>query len=220
MFHRKSLLKNVKYYLKSINGLWIPTVVFVDIFIPLLSLFVYKTSSIELAKSLVEQFIGFFIPVFSVWICVFVGELFFSEKTKDVFFFYSNKKKFFVIALFYFFSLINSLAVICLQFYCLEDVFGLVIKMLSVITFYFGLSTVVLKLSKSASITIMVLLIYALINSFPTIQVHFFLFYEYVSEPLDLSVFLVNYLPLIVLGLLGPVFVFSDSRKKTSKKIR
>lgn len=218
MFHRKSILKNFKYFLKSINGLWIPAVFFIDIFIPIISLFIYKTSSVDIAKPLVEQFMFFFIPLFSVWVCVFVGELFFSEKTKDVFFFYGNKKKFFVITSFYLTSLINSIAVICLHFYCLEDVFGVVVKMLCIITFYFGLSTVVLKLSKSSSITIMILLIYALLNSLPTVQVNFFLFYDN-GEPLDLLVFLMNYLPLLILGMLGPVFVFTDSRKKTSKKM-
>lgn len=217
MLYRKSLLKNFKYYLKSIHGLWIPAFVFVDIFIPALSLLICKTNDDkDAAASLIEQFMFFFIPLFTVWTCVFVGELFFSEKTKDVFFFYSMKKKFAVIGLFYLLSLVNSLVVICLHFGCLEDVFGLAVKMLCINTFYFGLSAAALRLSKSASITIMVLLIYALLNSLPLIPLNIFLLYDSSGEPLTFMMFLIDYLPLLVLGAIIPVFVFSE--KKNNKK--
>jgi hypothetical protein len=42
----------------------------------------------------IEKIIFFFFPMFSVWTGVFVAEIFFSDKTKDVFFFYGNKKRF------------------------------------------------------------------------------------------------------------------------------
>lgn len=218
MLHRKSLLRNFRYYLKSIHGLWIPAVGFIDIFIPLLSLLIYKTNAPDAVDSLVQQFMFFFIPIFSVWTCVFVGELFFSEKTKDVFFFYSLKKKFKVIVSFFLIFLVDATAIIFLHSYCLEDVCLVAVKLFCVMVFYFGIAAAVLKASKSASITIMVLLIYSLMNALPIISFDFFLFYD-TAEGLSFMMFLIRYLPLLVFGILISVFVFTESKKKTSEKV-
>lgn len=93
MLYRKSELKKHKYFLKSIHVLWILPIVIINLIVPLFNFFIYKLNNNDMVID-IEKIIFFFFPMFSVWTGVFVAEIFFSEKTKDVFFFYGNKKRF------------------------------------------------------------------------------------------------------------------------------
>lgn len=161
----------------------------------------------------IEKIIFFFFPMFSVWTGVFVAEIFFSEKTKDVFFFYGNKKRFKTTIVYFLCFLINALAVILLHFYCIDDLIGFLFKILSVAVFYYGLSMFVMFFSKSAPITIMVLLLYDLINTFVS-STKVFLLYEN-FEILTLKMFLTNYFPLIIVAVVFIAVVFKDGKKST-----
>ena len=116
MLYRKSELKKHKYFLKSIHGLWILPIVIINLIVPLFNFFIYKLNNNDMVID-IEKIIFFFFPMFSVWTGVFVAEIFFSDKTKDVFFFYGNKKRFETTIVYFLCSLINALAVIILHFY-------------------------------------------------------------------------------------------------------
>lgn len=156
MLYRETVLKKQKYFLKSIHGLWIIPVLIINLIVPLINFLLYKINRNDMEIDM-EKMMFFFLPLFSVWTVVFISEIFFSEKTKDVFFFYSNKKKF-IASLFYFLPfLADALAVVLLHFYCIDDYMGLSFKILSVAVFYYGASLLILRCSKSAAITILII---------------------------------------------------------------
>ena len=211
MLYRKSEFKKHKYFLKSIHRLWILPIVIINLIVPLFNFFIYKLYNNDMVID-IEKIIFFFFPMFSVWTGIFVAEIFFSDKTKDVFFFYSNKKRFETTIVYFLCSLINALAVILLHFYCIDDFIGFLFKILSVAVFYYGLSMLVMFFSKSAPITIMVLLLYDLINTFVS-STKVFLLYEN-FEILTLKMFLTNYFPLIFVAVVFIAFVFKGNKGK------
>lgn len=211
MFYRKSELKKHKYFLKSINGLWILSIVIINLIVPLFNFFIYKLNNKDMVID-IEKIIFFFFPMFTVWTGVFVAEIFFSDKTKDVFFFYSNKKRFETTIVYFLCFLIDALVMILLHFYCIDDLIGFIFKILSVSVFYYGMSMFVMFFSKSAPITIMVLLLYDLINTFVS-STKVFLLYEN-FEILTLKMFLTNYFPLIFVAIVFIVIVFKGDKGK------
>ena len=211
MLYRKSELKKHKYFLKSIHGLWILPIVIINLIVPLFNFFIYKLNNNDMVID-IEKIIFFFFPRFSVWTGVFVAEIFFSDKTKDVFFFFGNKKRFETTIVYFLCFLINALAVILLHFYCIDDLIGFLFKILSVAVFYYGLSMLVMFFSKSAPITIMVLLLYDLINTFVSSSKVFLLYENF--EILTLKMFLTNYFPLIFVAIVFIVIVFKGNKEK------
>ena len=208
MLYRKSELKKHKYFLKSIHVLWILPIVIINLIVPLFNFFIYKLNNNDMVID-IEKIIFFFFPMFSVWTGVFVAEIFFSEKTKDVFFFYGNKKRFETTIVYFLCFLIYALVMILLHFYCIDDLIGFLFKILSVAVFYYGLSMLVMFFSKSAPITIMVLLLYDLINTFVS-STEFFLLYEN-FKILTLKMFLTNYFSLIIVAAIFITVVFKKS---------
>lgn len=213
MFYRKSDLKKHKYFLKSIHGLWILPIIIINLIVPLLNFFIYKLNSSDMEID-IEKIIFFLLPVFSVWTSVFVSEMFFSDKTKDALFFYNTKKRLIISLDYFLLFLFDILAIVILHFYCINDYLGLFIKILSISIFYYGLSMIVLCFSKSAVITIMILLLYDLTNSFIN-SIKFFLLYENFDK-MNVPVFFIYYLPLILIGILFIILVFEDIPRNSS----
>lgn len=214
MLYRKSELKKHKYFLKSIHGLWILPIVIINLIVPLFDFFIYKLNNNDMVID-IEKIIFFFFPMFSVWTSVFVAEIFFSEKTKDVFFFYGNKKRFLTTCLYFAFFLTDTLVVVLLHFYCLDDFIGLSFKILSVSLFYYGLAMFILYFSKSAAITVMILLLYDLTNTFLN-GIHFFFFYENFDK-LDFLTAMIQYFPLIIVAVILIAIVFKGDKATTIK---
>lgn len=206
MFYRKSDLKKHKYFLKSIHGLWILPIIIINLIVPLLNYSIYKLNNSDMEID-IEKIIFFLLPIFSVWTSVFVSEMFFSDKTKDVLFFYNTKKRFETTLAYFLIFLVDALSVVLFHFYCINDYVGLFIKILSVSIFYYSLSIIVLYFSKSAAITIMILLLYDLINTFIN-GAKFFLLYENFDK-LNLIIFLTNYFPLIIVATIFTIIIFN-----------
>ncbi len=202
MFYRKFDIKKHKYFLKSIHGLWALPVIIINLIVPLLNFFIYKLNDSDMEID-IEKIIFFLLPIFSVWTSVFVSEIFFSHKTKDVLFFYNTKKRL-TVSLFYFTLFLFDISVIVLlHYYCINDYVGFLFKILSVSVFCYGLAMIVLFFSKSATITVMILLLYDLTNTFID-GINFFPFYENFDE-LNLQIYFVQYFPLIIMSIF---FVF------------
>ncbi len=214
MLHRKFILSN-KYFLKSIHGLWIIPLLIINLFVPLFAFLIHKLNNGNMEID-IYKIIFFFLPISSVWTSVFVSEVFFSDKTKDVFYFFSNKRKFIVSSGYFMLFLLNNFLITYLHFYCIDDYIGLSFKIFSISVFYYGLSMIVLFFSKSAAITIMVLLLYDLTNTFVN-GFNFFLLYENFYK-LNFSTFLACYFPMIMIGALFIFIVFKTikNNRKTA----
>lgn len=206
MLYRKFKLKTYYYFLKSINKLWIIPLIIINIMVPAVSFFLYKLKGTG-AEIEILNVLYIFLPISTIWISAFVSESFFSEKTKDVLFFYNNKKQFSTSALFYLLPMLNASVIILLQFNHISDFLGMTIKIICISLFYYGVAMLFLLLSKSATMSILVLILYNLFNEFCFYD--FFLFYKS-YEALTISIFLVKYLPLILIGALFIIFVFAD----------
>lgn len=214
MLYRKFELKKYRYFLKSIHGLWILPILIINFVVPLFNFFIYKLNNSDMEID-IEKIIFFFLPMFSVWTSIFVAELFFSDKTKDSFFFYGNKKRFLTTWLYFVVFLADTLVVVLLHFYCLNDFIGLSIKIFSVSLFYYGLAMYILYFSKSAAITVMILLLYDLTNTFLN-GIHFFFFYENFDK-LDFLTAMIQYFPLIIGAVLLIAIVFKGDKATTIK---
>ncbi len=210
MLHRKSELKKYYYFFKSIHGMWILPVVILNFLTPALNLLLHKLTP-NGADADIQQLNFFFLPVFSVWVCVFITDMFFSNKTRDIFFFYNNKKRFIVSFVTFIIFLIDAFAVALLHFYCIDDFIGFALKIVFASVFYYGLSMLVLYLSKSAAITAMIILLYDLINTL--MDFGFFPFYQNYDK-LDFTVFLTTYLPLILSGFIFVLIVFVKKKHR------
>ena len=69
-----------------------------------------------------------------------------------------------------------------------------------------------LRLSKSANTTISILLLYDVLNTLLDVEQDVFLFYAS-QKTLTLSVFLVRYLPLAVIGAFLVILAFRDKKR-------
>lgn len=213
MLYRKFKLKTYYYFLKSINKLWIIPLIIINIIVPAVSFFLYKLKGTD-AEIEILNVLYIFLPISTIWISAFVSESFFSDKTKDVLFFYNNKKQFSTSALFYLLPMLNASVIMLLQFNHISDFLGMTIKIICISLFYYGVAMLVLLLSKSATMSILILILYVLLNEFFSFD--FFLFYKS-YEALTISIFLVKYLPLILMGVLFVILIFADKNhyKKT-----
>ena len=216
MLYRKFKLKTYFYFLKSINKLWIIPLIIINIIVPAVSFFLYKLKGTD-AEIEILNVLYIFLPISTIWISAFVSESFFSDKTKDVLFFYNNKKQFSTSALFYLLPMLNASVIMLLQFNHISDFLGMTIKIICISLFYYGTAMLVLLLSKSATMSILILILYVLLNEFFSFD--FFLFYKS-YEALTISIFLVKYLPLILMGVLFVILIFADKNhyKKTQLK--
>ncbi len=208
MLYRKPFLSNFYYFLKSIGKLWIVPLIVINIIVPAVDFMLYKFLGKDAEPDIVN-ILYILLPVFTVWTSVFVTELFFSEKTKEVFFFYKRSKRFFTSSLYFILLMIDTVAVTLLQFYCIEDFAGMAVKILCITLFYYGIAMIVIAVSKSSTMAILALLLYNLLNDF--VYSDFFLFYK--SEGiLTFSIFLFRYLPLALLGIASAIIVFAKSK--------
>ena len=206
MLYRKSQLKTYYYFLKSISKLWLIPLIIINILVPAVSYFLYKLKGSE-AEQEILNVLYILIPISIVWISIFVSESFFTYKTKDVLFFYNRKKRLSTSALFYIFPMLDAAVITLLQFNHISDSLGMTVKIICISLFYYGLAMLVLLLSKSATMSVLFLILYALLNEFYSADI--FLFYKN-YEALTVSIFLVKYLPLILIGTLFIVLAFTD----------
>lgn len=214
MLHRKSKLSVYRYFLKSINKLWIIPIAVINIIVPLTSYLLYITLE-EGSVIYIVDIIYLLLPVSSVWTSIFVSEVFFSENAKDILFFYPNKKRVFVSVLFYLFSALNAAIIVMLHFYVLSDWFGLAIKIMCTSVLFYGLSMLILRLSKSTAMSLLIALLYSLVNEFS--YSNFILVYKTFGD-LRMNNFLLQYLPLSFIGVFLAVIAFSKFNFKNNQK--
>ncbi len=214
MLYRKSELSVYRYFLKSINKLWLIPIVIINVIVPLISYLLYITLG-EGSVIYILDIIYLLLPVSSVWTSIFVSEVFFSEKAKDILFFYPNKKRVLISVLFYFLSAMNASIIVMLHFYVISDWFGTAIKIMCISVLFYGLSMLILRLSKSTAMSLLITLLYSLVNEFS--YSNFILVYKTFGD-LTMNNFLLQYLPLSLIGILFAVIAFLKFNFKHSQK--
>lgn len=205
MLYRKIKLSTFGLYLKAVSKLWLVPLLTVNVLVPVISAVLYKNGGAG-AESDIVTVMYFLLPISTVWTSIFVSEFFFSDRTRDVLFFYSRKKRFAVSQLFFLLPLANVAAVTLLHFRCLSYSVSMAVNLLCIGVLFYGIAMLILRLSGSATMAVLALLLYELLNEFAMSDA--FVFYK-VYGPLTLEIFCVRYVPLLVIALVCILLAFT-----------
>ena len=205
MLYRKIKLSTFGLYLKAVSKLWLVPLLTVNVLVPVISAVLYKNGGAG-AESDIVTVMYFLLPISTVWTSIFVSEFFFSDRTRDVLFFYSRKKRFAVSQLFFLLPLVNVAVVTLLHFRCLSDSVSMAVKLLCIGVLFYGIAMLILRLSGSATMAVLALLLYELLNEFAMSDA--FVFYK-VYGSLTVEIFCVRYVPLLVIALVCILLAFT-----------
>ncbi len=205
MLYRKIKLSTFGLYLKAVSKLWLVPLLTVNVLVPVISAVLYKNGGAG-AESDIVTVMYFLLPISTVWTSIFVSEFFFSDRTRDVLFFYSRKKRFAVSQLFFLLPLVNVAAVTLLHFRCLSYSVSMAVNLLCIGVLFYGIAMLILRLSGSATMAVLALLLYELLNEFAMSDA--FVFYK-VYGSLTVEIFCVRYVPLLVIALVCIILAFT-----------
>lgn len=205
MLYRKIKLSTFGLYLKAVSKLWLVPLLTVNVLVPVISAVLYKNGGAG-AESDIVTVMYFLLPISTVWTSIFVSEFFFSDRTRDVLFFYSRKKRFAVSQLFFLLPLANVAAVTLLHFRCLSYSVSMAVNLLCIGVLFYGIAMLILRLSGSATMAVLALLLYELLNEFAMSDA--FVFYK-VYGSLTVEIFCVRYVPLLVIALVCIILAFT-----------
>lgn len=205
MLYRKIKLSTFGLYLKAVSKLWLVPLLTVNVLVPVISAVLYKNGGAG-AESDIVTVMYFLLPISTVWTSIFVSEFFFSDRTRDVLFFYSRKKRFAVSQLFFLLPLVNVAAVTLLHFRCLSYSVSMAVNLLCIGVLFYGIAMLILRLSGSATMAVLALLLYELLNEFAMSDA--FVFYK-VYGSLTMEIFCVCYVPLLVIALVCILLAFT-----------
>lgn len=207
MLYRKIKLSTFGLYLKAVSKLWLVPLLTVNVLVPVISAVLYKNGGAG-AESDIVTVMYFLLPISTVWTSIFVSEFFFSDRTRDVLFFYSRKKRFAVSQLFFLLPLVNVAVVTLLHFRCLSYSVSMAVNLLCIGVLFYGIAMLILRLSGSATMAVLALLLYELLNEFAMSDA--FVFYK-VYGLLTVEIFCVRYVPLLGIGLVCTVLAFAGN---------
>ena len=190
MLYRKIKLSTFGLYLKAVSKLWLVPLLTVNVLVPVISAVLYKNGGAG-AESDIVTVMYFLLPISTVWTSIFVSEFFFSDRTRDVLFFYSRKKRFAVSQLFFLLPLVS-----------------MAVKLLCIGVLFYGIAMLILRLSGSATMAVLALLLYELLNEFAMSDA--FVFYK-VYGSLTVEIFCVRYVPLLVIALVCIILAFTTN---------
>lgn len=205
MLYRKIKLSTFGLYLKAVSKLWLVPLLTVNVLVPVISAVLYKNGGAG-AESDIVTVMYFLLPISTVWTSIFVSEFFFSDRTRDVLFFYSRKKRFAVSQLFFLLPLVNVAVVTLLHFRCLSYSVSMAVNLLCIGVLFYGIAMLILRLSGSATMAVLALLLYELLNEFAMSDA--FVFYK-VYGSLTVEIFCVRYVPLLVIALVCILLAFT-----------
>lgn len=205
MLYRKIKLSTFGLYLKAVSKLWLVPLLTVNVLVPVISAVLYKNGGAG-AESDIVTVMYFLLPISTVWTSIFVSEFFFSDRTRDVLFFYSRKKRFAVSQLFFLLPLVNVAVVTLLHFRCLSYSVSMAVNLLCIGVLFYGIAMLILRLSGSATMAVLALLLYELLNEFAMSDA--FVFYK-VYGSLTVEIFCVRYVPLLVIALACILLAFT-----------
>lgn len=205
MLYRKIKLSTFGLYLKAVSKLWLVPLLTVNVLVPVISAVLYKNGGAG-AESDIVTVMYFLLPISTGWTSIFVSEFFFSDRTRDVLFFYSRKKRFAVSQLFFLLPLANVAAVTLLHFRCLSYSVSMAVNLLCIGVLFYGIAMLILRLSGSATMAVLALLLYELLNEFAMSDA--FVFYK-VYGSLTVEIFCVRYVPLLVIALVCILLAFT-----------
>lgn len=201
--HLKFLFLRLFYHLRSLKTLfWVP-VAGLNVVAPLLNYRAFQKAGVEELALLPQEFhhlMAIAAPVLCVWWVIFVMREYVEADGAEVLYVcHARNKLWDVIALFLLF-LVDLSVLYMVYIYLFAEMWRSFCMLLCVCVFLFGLSFLLMFLTKSVSITLMVVLLYVIASILFITQKNIFPFFSaaYIPAPKLLKSF---YLPLAACGL-------------------
>lgn len=206
MCYRKNIaicLRRICLLVKALRRAALVPLLVLNVIIPtLLFLIYFRNGMCDELSLTANRLYGVFLPFMLCWCPIFVQKFFFEDPGNELLFVNKNRNKTTDLVLI-------LLMEICVEFILLIPLFVFVkgflvywLRLVLVSFFYFGISYLISFVSRSITPTLLVLIIYTLINLFPIAQIVKFPFYY---SPESQTEFLKTEFPLVVFGAMAIV---------------
>lgn len=187
--------------LKILGGLrFVPLVVF-NLVLPILIFMGYrKYGPSELFEMELLDLTQYFLPLFSIWWVVFVLREYLEADGNELFYIGGRKIIIKELGLVYLIAMLNIMLLIVLCIILLPSFFPESVRIVSACVFYFGLTYCMAFLLKSVSMTLLILLLYTLLNFALSFNELFFPLYMS-RQLIEIDELLTICFPLFALGI-------------------
>lgn len=187
--------------LKNLGGLrFVPLIVF-NLVLPILIFMGYrKYGPSELFEMELLDLTQYFLPLFSIWWVVFVLREYLEVDGNELFYIGGRKIIFKELGLVYLVAMLNIMLLIVLCIILLPSFFPESVRIVSACVFYFGLTYCMAFLLKSVSMTLLILLLYTLLNFALSFNKLFFPLYMS-RQLIEIDEWLTICFPLFALGI-------------------
>ena len=190
------------YHLKSIGLLFFIPLVIIDILIPILNIMEYSKYGIgEELYIHILQYSQWFFPFFSVWWVLFVLREYIESDGNELLYVHADRCKLKDILCLFILYIFNITILFSIYTVLFPNMIYEFFKILSVCIFYLGITYFFTYLSKSITITLLILILLTLANITFGNNKMVFPFY-YTLDSITISLFINSYLPLILIGFL------------------
>ncbi len=194
-------IKRLFYHFKCLGFSFFVPLIIVNIVIPTLNILVFLKSGItEELYTNILQYTQWLLPFFSVWWVLFVLREYIEPQGNELLYVCKNKCKL-TDSIYIFITYIMNIFLLYFAYFLLfSNMRYEFIKILSVCIFYFGLTYFFCFLTKSITLTLMLTILYTLCSIIFSSRLTFPLYYS--LEIITLPIFIANYLPLCLIGIL------------------
>lgn len=192
------------FHLKNLHWNFFIPILIADIFLPFISLITYmnERTRIDFAYT-VMSFSLILIPFCSVWWAIFINRDYIEGQGNELLFVCRNKIK--TLDTFIPFLLFFIASVIQFIFYAGVDstLKYEPLRLFCISFFYYGFVQLIVYLTKSISVTLLVVLLYTIANPLVAVIADYSAFpLYYISVPVSRDLFYHNYFPMLLFGVL------------------
>ncbi len=210
-----NLLTRTALHIKNLKGLLLFPLFTLNFLIPFLNYLVYKQYGVS--DKLYTNFLEYsqwLMPLCAVWCPLFVLRDYLESDGNELLYVNPHSNKFADVFLLFFLSLLNITAIFVVYSMLIPNMSYEYIKLISICVFYFGLVYGISFLTKSTTITTLIVVMYTLLNICFQKNSKTVLFVYFSTEHISRKLFISDYLPLLLLGiLLVAIGVFINVKK-------
>lgn len=189
------------YHLKSIGLLFFVPLVIIDILIPTLNIMEYSKYGIgEELYIHILQYSQWFFPFFSAWWVLFVLREYIESDGNELLYVHADRCKLKDILCLFILYIFNITILYSMYNVLFSDMKYEFLKILSVCIFYLGITYFFTYLTKSITITLLILIFFTLANITFGSNIMIFPFY-YTLERVTVALYINSCLPLMLIGL-------------------
>lgn len=187
---------------------------FINILIPIINLAIYVKKGVgDELNSSINQILPLFIPFFSCWWVIFCLKFFYEDKGSEILYVCSDKTKILDLSLLFLLMLLDITLSVIPYFFIIKGFIAIFLKLILICIFYFGLSFCITAVSKSITPTLLILIVYILLNTVSPLNETIFPFYY--SPDIPTNIFFCE-MPLALSGCIFIVIAICVIRNRKS----